>query len=128
MRGITAGIVTLYIDFTSYFSVTAISALLLNSLRTAVLYWPKDPLLFLLYPSLLPLFFVFVFLLNLFLIVGTFISTPPLSVVFFLERGTMSLEEYFVFAGEGDEAKCKQIVDSVNMCIILLKHVQQTVR
>lgn len=126
MRGITAGIVTLYIDFTSYFSVTAISALLLNSLRTAVLYWPKDPLLFLLYPSLLPLFFVF--LLNLFLIVGTFISTPPLSVVFFLERGTMSLEEYFVFAGEGDETKCKQIVDSVNMCIILLKHVQQTVR
>lgn len=39
----------------------------------------------------------------------------------------MSLEEYFVFAGEGMRRNSK-IVDSVNMCIILLKHVQQTVR
>lgn len=71
-------------------------------------------------------FFFFFSQLSLFLIVGNF-SNPPLSVifVFLLEWVTTSLDKYFVFAGGGGEAK---FVDSVNMCIILLKHVQQTVR
>jgi len=48
-------------------------------------------------------------------------------ILFFFWRGTTSLEECFVFAGEGMRRNSK-IVDYVNMCIILLKHVQQTVR
>ncbi len=72
--------------------------------------------------SFSPLFF----LLNLFLIVGNF--QIHRYVVFLLERGTMSLEEYFVFAEGRGMRRNSKIVDSVNMCIILLKHVQQTVR
>lgn len=40
----------------------------------------------------------------------------------------MSLEEFFVFAEGRGMRRNSKIVDSVNMCIILLKHVQQTVR
>lgn len=127
LRGSDAIIVILYIDFMSYFSVTAISALLLNSTHCCVVL-AKRSIALSLFPSvsLSLVFFFFFSQLSLFLIVGNF-SNPPLSVifVFLLEWGTTSLDKYFVFAGGGGEAK---FVDSVNMCIILLKHVQQTVR
>lgn len=126
MRGSDAIIVILYIDFMSYFSVTAISALLLNSTHCCVVL-AKRSIALSLFPSVsLSLVFFSFSQLSLFLIVGNF-SNPPLSVifVFLLEWGTTSLDKYFVFAGGGGEAK---FVDSVNMCIILLKHVQQTVR
>lgn len=54
-RGSTA-IVTLYIDFMSYFSVTAISALLLNSTHCCVVL-AKISIALSLFPSLFPLFF-----------------------------------------------------------------------
>lgn len=126
LRGSDAIIVILYIDFMSYFSVTAISALLLNSTHCCVVL-AKRSIALSLFPSVsLSLVFFSFSQLSLFLIVGNF-SNPPLSVifVFLLEWGTTSLDKYFVFAGGGGEAK---FVDSVNMCIILLKHVQQTVR